>query len=256
MTDPASPVGLGYLQDAPDPRDAPFAALSADAIQDLPEAFSNRPLVVNVLNQSTIGSCVIHSCAQAVRMVERRIGGDMDANPELVSRLWGYYNSRVQHGDEDRDTGTYIRLTIKVMNRLGRPPESVWPYTPARFKERPPLDTYRHAHDFRKANYSRIWQTGDERKREIMSALAEQKPIVFGTEIAKSFMSVRSMAPVPAPLDEQMAGGHAMCAIGYDDSGVEIVNSWGKGWGDGGFARLSWEYILWHRTRDIWVIDL
>lgn len=248
-------TGLGYLQDAPDPRDRPFSAVVNVPALAAPAKFSNRDLVASVLRQGSIGSCVIHSCAQAIRMVEQRIAGDKPA-PELLSRLWGYYNSRVQHGDESRDTGTYIRLTIKALNQLGRPPEHVWPYDVSKYTEKPPLDSYRYAHDFRKANYARIWESGETRKAETMTALAARKPVVFGTAVGQSFLSVKSIDPIPPPVDEPIIGGHAMCAIGYDAEGVEIVNSWGTGWGEAGYGRISWEYFLWHRTLDIWVIDL
>ena len=35
-------------------------------------------------------------------------------------------------------------------------------------------------------------------------------------------------------------GGHAVLCVGYDETGVWILNSWGSGWGRGGFARVSW----------------
>lgn len=35
-------------------------------------------------------------------------------------------------------------------------------------------------------------------------------------------------------------GGHAVQCVGYDADGCWIQNSWGTGWGQGGFARVGW----------------
>lgn len=39
----------------------------------------------------------------------------------------------------------------------------------------------------------------------------------------------------------KLVGGHAVQCVGYDAFGPWIQNSWGEGWGDHGFAHLSWE---------------
>ena len=38
-------------------------------------------------------------------------------------------------------------------------------------------------------------------------------------------------------------GGHEVAAYGYDATGVKIANSWGKGWGNAGWATLSWDFV-------------
>jgi C1A family cysteine protease len=41
----------------------------------------------------------------------------------------------------------------------------------------------------------------------------------------------------------QVAGGHEVCLVGLDVERRDVlaVNSWGPGWGVGGFFRLRWE---------------
>jgi hypothetical protein len=43
----------------------------------------------------------------------------------------------------------------------------------------------------------------------------------------------------------RVLGYHAVCVVGYDDSrqAFRFVNSWGAGWGDGGFAWLSYRFV-------------
>ncbi|WP_018077230.1 C1 family peptidase [Thiobacillus denitrificans] len=50
-------------------------------------------------------------------------------------------------------------------------------------------------------------------------------------------------------------GGHAIALVGYTPQGFIIQNSWGPGWGAGGFALLPYEDFLLHAT-DVWVTQL
>ena len=67
--------------------------------------------------------------------------------------------------------------------------------------------------------------------------------------------------------NEKHRGGHAICAIGYDDdkvikhgNGVEtkgairFANSWGTNWGDKGFGWMPYEYIHKGLATDWWVM--
>ncbi len=50
-------------------------------------------------------------------------------------------------------------------------------------------------------------------------------------------------------------GGHAVALVGYTPQGFIVQNSWGPGWGAGGFALLPYEDFLMHAT-DVWVAQL
>lgn len=41
-------------------------------------------------------------------------------------------------------------------------------------------------------------------------------------------------------LNARYVGGHAVQAVGYDQTGCWVQNSWGVKWGRGGFARVAW----------------
>jgi len=49
--------------------------------------------------------------------------------------------------------------------------------------------------------------------------------------------------------------GHAVAIVGYTREGFIIQNSWGPGWGIGGFALLPYEDYMLHAT-DVWVAQL
>jgi hypothetical protein len=60
---------------------------------------------------------------------------------------------------------------------------------------------------------------------------------------------------IDPPIGLQIAGGHAMAWGGYDANGVDTLNSWGEEYGDKGWLRMSWDYVTWQRTSDLWIVE-
>lgn len=66
------------------------------------------------------------------------------------------------------------------------------------------------------------------------------------------------MVPMPSP-NEKTIGGHAVTAVGYDDSAQRFIvrNSWGTGWGIGGYFMMSYAYVTDSSLADdLWTIRL
>ena len=58
---------------------------------------------------------------------------------------------------------------------------------------------------------------------------------------------------------EQLVGGHAVMAVGYDDSQGRFIvrNSWGDGWGMGGYFTFPYAYMTQRSlSSDFWTIRL
>lgn len=255
--------GLGWIPDEPDARDALFATRNLFPTLDAPASCDGREWVADILDQNPLPSCVAQAVNGAIRAVQwHQDGGDP---PELTSRFWTWYYARLQHGEHRSITGTYIRLAVKALNRLGRPPEHVWPHVlsdldatrPTCLRKPPPVVSA-HAHDKRLVGYHRILETGAERVAMIKRSVSQHHFVVFGTLVSQEFARPGAKArcyPRPGP-SATIAGGHAMYIVGYDADGAWIANSWGTGWGDGGFAHLSWDYLMWYETRDLQAITL
>lgn len=62
-----------------------------------------------------------------------------------------------------------------------------------------------------------------------------------GFNIDSSWWGVTKDAPVITGKGAPNQGGHATLICGYDKQGVWIQNSWGKSWGEYGFAKIPWE---------------
>jgi len=63
---------------------------------------------------------------------------------------------------------------------------------------------------------------------------------------------------MPQP-GEQVLGGHAVLAVGYDDAQQRFLvrNSWGTGWGMQGYFTMPYTYLTQSSlASDFWTIQL
>lgn len=270
--------GLGHKPDPYDARDLPYKARYAGA---LPVTVA-RSQFTKTLNQGGLGSCTANGCAQVVRAQQVRQlvdSGTMtleeaQAHVEFLARLFVYYLCRAIDGTTQSDDGTYIRNCYRVLNKVGFPPESLWPYSddsdPATgaFARMPSSNAFRHAFDQRLVadqlgtplvSYERITAPPGYRRNEVKRAIYEGHLVEFGTSVSEAFCSDASAnggKPIPPPTNLSIAGGHAMVWGGYDEDGPDTLNSWGDDFGDGGWFRMSWDYVEWSETTDIWIAKL
>jgi C1A family cysteine protease len=120
------------------------------------------------------------------------------------------------------DSGAQIRDGIKSVNRIGACPESDWPYVIANFAQKPPAKAFKDAPMGKTLSYQRVTQTLDQMK----GCFAAGDPIVLGISVYDSFESrqVATTGAVPMPTQsEKLLGGHAILAVGYDDSQQRFI---------------------------------
>jgi C1A family cysteine protease len=80
-----------------------------------------------------------------------------------------------------------------------------------------------------------------------MSTLDDSVPVVLGLVITDAFFHPTGGVVLDLQPDAERAG-HAVLAVGYGasttgDSAILVRNSWGLGWGLGGYAWLSSAYV-------------
>lgn len=247
---PEDPVQrrYGWIKDVTDVNDRYY--LAPRYMLELPTRVDMRERAGAVFDQGVLGSCLSHALAGLLMHVDRMDGNDPI---ELPSRLFMYYNQRVIDGTVMSDSGASFRDGIKSLNETGSCQELLWGYD-RDFREKPKDECYTEAKKHIITQYRRI-----DSLYNLKACLAEGNPVAFGFAVYESFQSqaVAKTGFVPMPrVGEQMLGGHAVFAVGYDDAlGCLIVkNSWGAAWADQGYCYMPYGFVTDRLADDFWSI--
>jgi len=241
----------GHIADAPDPRDHVAAVPKAWA---LPQTHDLRYLCPPIYDQGPLGSCTAHAIAAALE-IELRAAGLPNWMP---SRLFLYYNERAPEHTLGKDAGGQLRDGLKGLARLGACPEVLWPYDVKKFKVRPGTACYEAAHPTRARKYERLVHPDPDALEQVLFA---GKPVMFGFSVFEGFESPRmaetGLLKLPGK-HEAATGGHAVLCVGYDRPNQRFLirNSWGTGWGLGGYFWMPYAYLCDPKlARDFWVVE-
>jgi C1A family cysteine protease len=253
MTEPRKIARYGWIPDLPDQRDHLYAAPPV-FLAALPPSTDLRSKCPAVYDQGQLGSCTANAIGAAIEFDRLQ-----EKLPDFVpSRLFIYYNERVIEGTVHSDSGAQIRDGIKTVASQGVCPEREWPYDIAKFTQKPSVQAYRDAAKDRAVSYQSLVQDLNQMK----GCLASGYPFVFGFTVYESFESQAvaqsGHAPMPGP-GERAVGGHAVMAVGYDDSNQWFLvrNSWGPRWGLAGYFTLPYAYLTQPGlASDLWTIRI
>jgi C1A family cysteine protease len=250
----------GWLPDHGDQRDYIFTPKKKRGIVDKllnatqisTKKVDLRPSMPPIYDQGQVGSCTGNATGGAFEFELKR-----QNLPDFTpSRLEIYYNGRVYEKTTRHDSGAMIRDVVKGVANYGVCPETVWPYIESKVTRKPSTTCYKDAKTHLALQYQRIISTND-----MKSCLDQGMPFIFGISVYDSFESdaVAKTGVVPMPKsNEQLLGGHALLAVGYDDSKQVFIfrNSWGTGWGMSGYGTIPYQYLSnSNLADDFWTIS-
>lgn len=220
----------GCMPSPPDSRDYTREKV-AMAAQAIPETYLMTGM--KVLNQGSVGSCVAHACATAMGYGEK-CGGN---SPHDYSRGFIYGNRRAL---DYQGEGMFVRQALKQLNHCGDCEYADFPYneTYPQVKARIEADKdnlYAKAEPYKILNYFRCYTDED-----VKLAILNQGAVVISIPVYSSFAAD---CPIPGPGDT-FEGGHAMCVVGWDETGWLIQNSWSALWGKKGLLHLPYTYPI------------
>jgi C1A family cysteine protease len=236
-----------WLPDKPDNRDYKYTLNSTSQ----PNIIDLRYYCSPIEDQGQLGSCTGNAVAGAIELLDKRAGKTLD-----VSRLFIYYYERLLEGTVNYDNGAYIRDGIKACYTYGAPLESLWPYDISKFRTAPSSAATTDALKRKVTLYQRIADHAG-----CLDALSNRYPVIIGFNVYSSFETTSvartGIMPYPNTRTERLLGGHAVLLVGYDKARqVYIVrNSWGTGWGDGGYFYMPFQVIQnASMSSDFWII--
>lgn len=244
----------GWRPDKPDFRDHVFS-LPWESKETLIKGVDLRTTgkMPPVFDQGSTSSCTACAIGSAVEY-------DMhwQSRPDWTpSRLFIYYNEREMENTVSLpDAGAEIRSGIKSVAKQGVISEEMWPFDLNNLTIKPPETLYQEASKNIIKQYCRV----PIKLHNIQNVLIHRIPIVFGMSLYSSFESdavaQSGIVPMPSPT-ETMLGGHAMLIVGYNETHFIVRNSWGPGWGEGGYCYIPIEYLTnTGLADDFWAIFL
>jgi C1A family cysteine protease len=232
----------------PDDRDYIY---QSDSTEVLREQVDLREWDTIVESQDSLGSCSANAITNAYELCVNRMYPEYFTH---LSRLFIYYNTRLEHGIVEEDEGMFLRDGMKSLTRYGVCCEELWPYDITKFNIEPSEEAYEDAKKRKILKYQKLISI-----YYITEVLNSNKPVVFGMEIYESFMDLNEhIFTVHFPSrKERSLGGHAMCMVGYDlNKGLFLAkNSFGTSWGDKGYCWVPFDYIT-RKGYDIWTFDI
>ena len=243
---------LNWQPDLPDFRDIHYANQHVCKLEQLPTFVDLRSKCSPVENQNQLGSCTSFSLAGALEFLEEQSLVTKTASPEVLvpavftsfSHLFIYYNERAAEGDVMEDGGGQLRDGIKTLATLGACSELIWPYDESKVFDKPSNESYMEALNHKIVSYMRLDTLSD-----MKHCLASGYPFAFGFTVYSSFegpeVTSTGIVPMPNEITDSCVGGHAVLAVGYDDTEQMIIvrNSWGPDWGLKGYFKLPYAYI-------------
>lgn len=176
----------------------------------------------------------------------------------MPSRLAIYYWTRAVETNVNQDTGASIQASIKICHTAGVPHESMWWYNTAKFAVKPNQSIVKDAAKYKVGTPLAVNHFS---LNDMQTCIASGFPFSFGFAVYESFEQgnwafTSGMMPLPKT-GEQMLGGHAVLAVGYDNAkkAFKIRNSWGVGWGLKGHFWMPYNFIMSNDfADDFWTI--
>jgi hypothetical protein len=206
----------------------------------LPVAVDLSAKVPGIGDQGRVGSCAAWAIGYGILGWYAATQPHQGA-PFAALSLYNQVNGGVDGGS--RSTDIY-----RVLQNKGIVEQAVWTHGPTDYRSQPTAAEAADALRHRAAGGTYLFQgqsQGGAAQQAIQTALAEGRPVAIGLPIYTPFKYLNSADALmsAAKATGPLLGAHMVAAYGYDQTGVKIANSWGTGWGNGGWATLGWDFV-------------
>ena len=228
------------------------AALAAHEYDGLPRIFSLKQYAPLPGDQADYGTCVAWAAAYGARTIAESVALGRMSQTETTQNVFSpvYVYRNIRPDDPECIRGAQIHWALDLMRDTGA--VKMLDVERSMSFPRVELSNYKNSKSFPIAGYVTLFSRGDRYKpalitRTIKKSLVEGKPVIIGMNTPDSFYDAKDIwTPEEDESPDYFYGGHAMCVVGYDDNkgAFEILNSWGRKWGNGGYIWISYDTFV------------
>lgn len=215
------------------------------------------PEYTPISNQGDWPSCTANAVLDTA---EALIGLQDPTKVVQLSRMAGWYCTRLKEGTEHSIIGCRLSSVFRVLEEFGACPESMWPYdpppemnlTPEQWvMKKPKLAALESMSDNKILGWAQIFEIDDSLLDAIDYALLSNHPVDYGTAIDASFRDYEGEDVVLSPPGDTdlIIGRHAIAVFGVRKRlgrrEYWIRNSWSRNWGMAGHVWVDQSYLTW-----------
>lgn len=224
-------TGLDIVTKEPPPLES--RPKMAPLTNDLPKSIDHSPDICPPRMQGSQGSCGGFALSYLASFHEKKETGKL----AVFSSAFIYHLS-----NRGIDKGVILAEALETYRSKGICLEYSMLYNEYDYKSEPTAQAFAEAKKYRIQGSFPLW-TLDELKYQ----LSIGNPLVISVIADQSLWDLRA-----EPWSKRYGpenGAHAMLVVGYDDekAAIKVINSWGRGWGDGGYGWIS--YSLFDEVR-------
>lgn len=250
-TSPAPTLKGRVLSARPDPidfRDKMYVPtlVEVPVVRPLSDFLASNPVI---LDQGQEGACTgfgLAAVANHLLKVRQKGGSFQVVSPRMLYET-------AKRNDEwpgEKYSGSSARGAMKGWHKHGVCSEAAWPYLVG--TDDRDLNSGRLA-DAQNCPLGAYFRVNHQDLVAMHSAISETGILYATATVHSGWSSVKADGMIR--YDAETIGGHAFAIVGYDREGFWIQNSWGPGWGNGGFCHISY-YDWMENGSDVWVARL
>lgn len=242
--------GLGLSFDDAAYLDVPYhLPVTGRKFNNIKPAVSLRMYCPIPTDQGKAASCVGHATRSGFT-IEKSIKNNITDRQAITEQMHspGYIYNQIKVPCDDCGCGSRLTDALWLMTQQGVCLSTSFEDGNENCTVVPGEEQHSEAGFFKIKDFAAIFKSDDEAQVKIdqtLTALSDNKPVLIGMNVTTSFWSVNAGQKHWELWEENdnVLGGHAMVVIGYDliEKKIELMNSYGPYWGDGGFITMDLE---------------